>query len=225
MSVARSGPSHCPSHRRTEDTSANLLRTHRPESVINGGGMRLLACFQGGFLHSATVPKPIYVSCCGQTHRSKFAPNASMMRSHRQARTRRCSLRTPVGHTAGDGTPPFPSRERHQQRTLCSSVQITLAERAWFVATEADGRNCGARGGPTHSAADRSVQDRRKRHHVACLIGRRHAAPPGCTALWLSARHRVAASRNYLSRQPLSGRLSSRYGNPVGTYWRAVRFP
>ena len=26
-------------------------------------------------------------------------------------------------------------QERHQQRTRCSSVQITLGERAWFVAT------------------------------------------------------------------------------------------
>ena len=36
-----------------------------------------------------------------------------------------------------DGTALFPSRERHQQRTLCSFVQITVAKRAWFVATEA----------------------------------------------------------------------------------------
>jgi hypothetical protein len=28
-------------------------------------------------------------------------------------------------------------RERHQQRTMCSFVQIALGERAWFVATEA----------------------------------------------------------------------------------------
>src|SRR5262249_12117619 len=35
-------------------------------------------------------------------------------------------------------TPPYSrSRERHQQRTKCSSVQITLGERAWFVATDA----------------------------------------------------------------------------------------
>ena len=34
-------------------------------------------------------------------------------------------------------TPLFPGRERHQQRTRCSSVQITLGERAWFVATGA----------------------------------------------------------------------------------------
>ena len=34
-----------------------------------------------------------------------------------------------------DVTPLFPSRERHQQRTRCSFVQIALAERAWFVAT------------------------------------------------------------------------------------------
>src|SRR5262249_29238450 len=33
--------------------------------------------------------------------------------------------------------PLFPSRERHQQRTLCSLVQTSLAERVWFVATEA----------------------------------------------------------------------------------------
>src|SRR5262249_40656167 len=33
--------------------------------------------------------------------------------------------------------PLFPSRERHQQRTLCSLVQIILAKRVRFVATEA----------------------------------------------------------------------------------------
>src|SRR5439155_22436859 len=44
--------------------------------------------------------------------------------------------------TAGDQTPLLPSRERHQQRTLCSFVQITLAERAWFVATEAGSAHC-----------------------------------------------------------------------------------
>jgi hypothetical protein len=36
-----------------------------------------------------------------------------------------------------DVPPLFPSRERHQQRTRCSFLQITLAERAWFVATAA----------------------------------------------------------------------------------------
>jgi WD40 repeat protein len=35
-----------------------------------------------------------------------------------------------------DGTPLFPSRERHQQRTMCSFVQMILAERGWFVATK-----------------------------------------------------------------------------------------
>jgi hypothetical protein len=44
-------------------------------------------------------------------------------------------------------------RERHQQRTMCSSVQITLRERIWFVATGADLQNRDSCGG----GADRSA--------------------------------------------------------------------
>src|SRR5262249_9731702 len=48
-------------------------------------------------------------------------------------------------------------RERHQQRTKCSSVQIALGEWAWFLVTGADWRNCDARGGEATAARTLSV--------------------------------------------------------------------
>src|SRR5262249_42710363 len=64
------------------------------------------------------------------TGREQRAPRRTLARAPLGALNKLAAGRFPA-------TPLFPSRERHQQRTQWSFVQITLPARAWFVATEA----------------------------------------------------------------------------------------